>query len=49
MCYGSWEEEQQKKYFKKFIEADREGAFIITFKGRDIRKLEFDGVHYGLL
>ena len=30
-----------KEYFKKFIEAYREGAFIITFKGRDIRKLEF--------
>ena len=35
-CYGSWDEEQQKEYFKKFIEAYKDGAFIITSAGIDI-------------
>ncbi len=34
--FGSWDEEQQKEYFKKFIEIYKEGAFIITFDGKDI-------------
>jgi len=36
ICFGSWDEEQQKEYFKKFIETYKEGAFIITFDGKDI-------------
>ncbi len=36
VCFGSWDEEQQKEYFKKFIETYKEGAFIITFDGKDI-------------
>ncbi len=36
MYFGSWDEEQQKEYFKKFIEIYKEGAFIITFDGKDI-------------
>ena len=36
ICFGSWEEKQQKEYFKKFIETYKEGAFIITLEGRDI-------------
>ena len=36
ICFGSWKEEQQKEYFKKFIEAYKEGAYIITLDGRDI-------------
>lgn len=36
ICFGSWDEEQQKKYFKRFIEAYKEGAFIISFDGKDI-------------
>ncbi len=35
-CFGSWDEEQQKEYFKTFIETYKEGAFIITLGGRDI-------------
>ena len=34
--FGGWDEEQQKEFFKKFIEAYKEGAYIITFKGMDI-------------
>lgn len=34
--FGSWDEEQQKEYFKKFIETYKEGAFIITFNRKDI-------------
>ena len=35
-CFGSWVEEQQKEYFKRFIETYKEGAFIICFEGKDI-------------
>ena len=34
--FGVWDEEQQQEFFKKFIEAYKEGAYIITFKGMDI-------------
>ena len=34
--FGSWVEEQQKEYFKAFIETYKEGAYIITLDGRDI-------------
>ena len=34
--FGSWDEEKQKEYFIKFIETYKEGAFIITFGGKDI-------------
>lgn len=36
MCFGSWDEEQQKEYFRKFIETYKEGAFIISFDGKEI-------------
>jgi len=36
ICFGRWDEEQQREYFKKFIETYKEGAFIITFDGKDI-------------
>ena len=36
ICFGNWDEEQQKKYFKRFIETYKEGAFIISFDGKDI-------------
>jgi len=36
MNYGSWDEEQQKAYFGRFMEAYKEGAYIITFDGQDI-------------
>lgn len=36
ICFGSWNEEQQKEYFKRFIETYKEGAFIITLDGKDI-------------
>ena len=36
MCFGSWNEEQQREYFRKFIETYKEGAFIISFGGDDI-------------
>ncbi len=36
MCFGNWDEEQQKEYFKRFMEAYKEGAFIISFDGKDI-------------
>ena len=36
ICFGRWDEEQQRKYFKKFIETYKEGAFIIIFDGKDI-------------
>ena len=35
-CFGSWDEEQQKEYFRKFIETYKEGAFIISFDGKEI-------------
>ena len=34
--FGSWDENQQKEYFKKFIETYQEEAFIITWEGKDI-------------
>ena len=36
MNYGDWNEEQQKEYFKRFIEAYKEGAYIIIFDGQDV-------------
>ena len=36
LCFGSWDEEQQKEYFRKFIETYKEGAFIISFDGKEI-------------
>lgn len=36
MNYGIWDEQQQKEYFKKFIETYKEGAFIIIFDGKDV-------------
>ena len=36
MCFGSWDEEQQKEYFKKFIEKYKDGAYIIVFDGQDV-------------
>lgn len=36
MNYGIWDEQQQKEYFKKFIETYNEGAFIIIFDGKDV-------------
>ena len=35
-CFGSWDEEQQRAYFRKFIETYKEGAFIISFDGKEI-------------
>ena len=29
-CWGAWVEEDQKKYFEKFIETVKDNAFIIT-------------------
>lgn len=34
--YGAWDEEQQREYFAKFIEACKESAFVITCEGNDI-------------
>ena len=34
--YGSWDEEQQKEYFKTFIETYKDGAYIIYLNGSDI-------------
>lgn len=34
--FGSWDEEQQRNYFKAFIESCKEEAFIITLDGIDI-------------
>ena len=36
MNYGDWNEEQQKEYFKRFIEACKKGAYIIIFDGQDV-------------
>lgn len=34
--FGSWNEGQQKEYFKRFMEEYKDGAYIITFGGQDI-------------
>lgn len=34
--FGSWEEEKQKEYFKKFIDGCKEDAYIITLDGKNI-------------
>ena len=34
--FGTWNEEQQREYFAKFIEACKESAFVITYEGKDI-------------
>lgn len=34
--FGGWDEEQQQEFFKKFMEAYKEGAYIITVQGTDI-------------
>ena len=36
MNFGGWDEEQQQVFFKKFMETYEEGAYIITFQGKDI-------------
>lgn len=36
MNYGEWNEEQQKAYFRRFMEACKEGAYIIVFDGQDV-------------
>ena len=36
MYYGNWNEEEQRDYFKKFIETYKDGAFIITLNGKSI-------------
>ena len=34
--FGNWVEVQQREYFKTFIDACKEGTFIITLDGHDI-------------
>ena len=34
--FGSWDEEKQREYFKAFMDACKEDAYIITFEGNDI-------------
>ena len=34
--YGSWDEDKQRMYFERFINTYKEGAYIITQKGKDI-------------
>lgn len=34
--FGSWEEDKQREYFKKFMNACKEDAYIITFEGNNI-------------
>ena len=34
--FGTWNEEQQREYFAKFIEACKESAYIITYEGTEI-------------
>ena len=34
--FENWNEELQKEYFNSFIETYKDGAFIITFDGKDI-------------
>lgn len=36
MNFGEWNDEQQKEFFKAFMEKYKEGAHIITFQGIDI-------------
>lgn len=36
MNFGEWEENQQKEFFEKFMEAYKEGAYIIQYEGTDI-------------
>ena len=35
-CWGSWIEEDQRNYFKNFIEQVKENAYIIQLNGKDI-------------
>jgi len=35
-CWGVWDEEQQKEYFKKFINIYHNSSYIIEFDGKDI-------------
>ena len=35
-CWGSWIEEDQRKYFKTFIETVKNNAYIIMFKDKKI-------------
>ena len=34
--FGTWNEEQQREYFVKFIEAYKECAYIIIYEGKEI-------------
>ena len=34
--FGTWDEERQREYFAKFIEARKESAYIITYEGTEI-------------
>ena len=35
-CWGKWDEEAQREYFKKFIEAYKNSAYIIRLNNQDI-------------
>ena len=34
--FGTWNEEQQREYFARFIEAYKESAFVIIYEGENI-------------
>ena len=34
--FGEWNEEEQKEYFDKFINAVKENAYIIEYENKDI-------------
>ena len=35
-CYGKWNEEEQKEFFKKFIDQVQDNAYIIMIKNKNI-------------
>lgn len=35
-CWGTWDDDIQKEYFKKFISVYHENSYIIEFNGKDI-------------